>query len=51
MYQQDHSYQGYFAWHCTPDGRPIDTDPASDGEEWFVTALFFAAGRWGNGEG
>jgi oligosaccharide reducing-end xylanase len=51
MYQQDHSYQGYFAWHCTPDGRPIDTNPASDGEEWFVTALFFAAGRWGNSEG
>jgi oligosaccharide reducing-end xylanase len=51
MYQQDHSYRGYFAWHCTPDGRPIDTNPASDGEEWFVTALFFAAGRWGNGEG
>jgi oligosaccharide reducing-end xylanase len=51
MYQQDHSYRGYFAWHCTPDGRPIDSNPASDGEEWFVTALFFAAGRWGNGEG
>jgi oligosaccharide reducing-end xylanase len=51
MYREDGPYQGYFAWHCTPDGRPIDTDPASDGEEWFATALFFAAGRWGNGEG
>ncbi len=23
-------------------------NPASDGEEWFAMALFFAAGRWGN---
>jgi len=51
MYQERSSYEGYFAWHCLPDGSPIDTNPASDGEEWFVTALFFAAGRWGNGEG
>jgi oligosaccharide reducing-end xylanase len=29
----------------------IDANPASDGEEWFVMALFFAAARWGNGEG
>jgi oligosaccharide reducing-end xylanase len=51
MYQERGPYEGYFAWHCLPDGSPIDTNPASDGEEWFVTALFFAAGRWGNGEG
>jgi oligosaccharide reducing-end xylanase len=25
--------------------------PAPDGEEWFTMALFFAAHRWGNGEG
>jgi oligosaccharide reducing-end xylanase len=29
----------------------IDANPAPDGEEWFVMALFFAAARWGNGEG
>jgi oligosaccharide reducing-end xylanase len=51
MYQEDGPYQGYFAWHCTPSGEPIDANPASDGEEWFAMALFFAAGRWGNGEG
>jgi oligosaccharide reducing-end xylanase len=51
MYQDDGPYQGYFAWHCTPQGGQIDANPASDGEEWFVMALFFAAGRWGNGEG
>lgn len=51
MYQQDGPYQGYFAWHCQPSGEPIHRNPASDGEEWFVMALFFAARRWGNGEG
>jgi oligosaccharide reducing-end xylanase len=51
MYHADGLYQGYFAWHCTPEGEQLDAGPASDGEEWFAMALFFAAGRWGNGEG
>jgi len=51
MYHADGLYQGYFAWHCRPDGFVIDANPASDGEEWFAMALFFAAGRWGNGDG
>jgi oligosaccharide reducing-end xylanase len=51
MYQVDGPYQGYFAWHCTTDGQKLDSNPASDGEEWFVTALLFASTRWGNGEG
>jgi oligosaccharide reducing-end xylanase len=51
MYQSDGLYQGYFAWHCTTDGTKLDANPASDGEEWFVTALLFAANRWGSGEG
>ena len=51
MYQQSGSYQGYFAWHCTKEGRKRNGNPASDGEEWFVTALFFASARWGDGEG
>jgi len=50
MYQADGPYQGYFAWHCTTEGEKLHANPASDGEEWFATALFFAAGRWGNGE-
>lgn len=41
----------YFAWHCRDDGSVIDSNSASDGEEWFVTSLFFAAARWGDGEG
>ena len=51
MYQSSGTYQGYFAWHNRTDGTAIDKNPASDGETWFVTALFFAAGRWGNGDG
>lgn len=51
MYQERGQYKGYFSWHNRPNGQAIDRNPASDGEIWFVTALFFAAGRWGNGEG
>lgn len=51
MYRDSAPYKGYFAWHCLPNGEQIDTNPASDGEIWFVTALFFAAHRWGSGEG
>lgn len=51
MYQKDGGYKGYFAWHCKPDGTQLDANPASDGEEWIITALFFADGRWGSGEG
>lgn len=45
------AHRSYFAWHCAPDGRKLDENAASDGEEWFVMALFFASARWGNGEG
>jgi oligosaccharide reducing-end xylanase len=51
MYQPEEPYKGYFAWHCTVDGEKLDANPASDGEEWFVTALLFASARWGDGEG
>jgi oligosaccharide reducing-end xylanase len=51
MYQDDGPYQGYFAWHCTPEGEQLDANPASDGEEWFAMALLFASARWSDGEG
>lgn len=51
MYQSDGPYRGYFAWHCSVDGEKLDANPASDGEEWFAMALFFAAARWGDGTG
>ena len=51
MYQSQYENKGFFAWHCDPKGKKLDNGPAPDGEEWFATALFFAATRWGNGEG
>jgi endo-1,4-beta-D-glucanase Y len=42
---------GYFRWQCQPEGCARDSVPASDGEEYFAMALFFAAHRWGNGAG
>ncbi len=51
MQFKDGPHAGYFAWHCRTDGSVIDSNTASDGEEWFVMSLFFASGRWGNGSG
>jgi oligosaccharide reducing-end xylanase len=51
MYQKDGGYAGYFAWHCKTDGTQLAANPAADGEVWFITALFFADGRWGSSEG
>ena len=52
-YMQHKSGQGkyFFSWHCRTDGSVIDSNSASDGEEWFAMSLFFASARWGNGEG
>jgi oligosaccharide reducing-end xylanase len=52
-YMQNKSgpHRGYFAWHCKTDGTVLDSNAASDGEEWFVMSLFFASARWGNGTG
>jgi len=46
-----HPARGYFSWSMKTDGTPIDEMPAPDGEEYFVTSLYFAAGRWGTGAG
>lgn len=53
MYQSNpkHPAYGYFAWSMTKDGNANDPMPAPDGEEYFITALYFAAARWGNGAG
>jgi len=53
MYQADpkHPAYGYFAWSMATDGSVLDVMPAPDGEEYFVTALYFASVRWGNGSG
>jgi oligosaccharide reducing-end xylanase len=42
---------GFFSWSMKTNGTPNDEISAPDGEEYFATALYFAAGRWGNGPG
>lgn len=40
---------GLFAWRVDPtNGNKVDTNSAPDGEEYMITALIFAHGRWGN---
>ena len=59
MYHDRGPLRGYFTWHVAYNGTMTRDDgsvirgagPAPDGEEWFVMALFFAAHRWGSGEG
>lgn len=51
MWTQEGYHEGYFAWSCGLDGKKNADGPAPDGEEFFAMALFFAAHRWGNGEG
>jgi len=51
MQHQSGASKNYFAWHCKTDGSILSENSASDGEEWFVMALFFASGRWGDAEG
>lgn len=51
MWMDEGPNEGYFAWSCAPDGKKNAYGPAPDGEEFFAMALFFAAHRWGNGEG
>lgn len=51
QYGSSSSYNGYFAWQCNTNGTIKGNGPASDGEAYFITSLFFAANRWGNGTG
>lgn len=44
--------KGYFAWQVNRSTfEIIDPNSASDGEEYFAMALFFASHRWGDGTG
>ena len=53
MYHDDpkHPTYGFFSWQMRYDGTPLSELPAPDGEEYYAMALYFAAGRWGNGTG
>jgi len=53
MYHDDpaHPSYGFFSWQMRYDGTAMSESPAPDGEEYYAMALYFAAGRWGNGTG
>ena len=51
MQHKSGEHEGYFAWQMNTDGTIKDNTPASDGEEYFATALLFASARWGNRDG
>jgi len=53
MYNADpkHPAYRYYSWSMNVDGTPRSESPAPDGEEYWVMALYFASGRWGDGEG
>lgn len=53
MYHDDpvHPAYRYFSWSMNTDGTPRSESPAPDGEEYWVMALYFASGRWGDGDG
>ncbi|WP_455972009.1 glycosyl hydrolase family 8 [Bacteroides congonensis] len=42
----DSKWDGYFCWQCKPDGTKLGGSNASDGELYYVTALFLASERW-----
>jgi endo-1,4-beta-D-glucanase Y len=48
---REHPAYGYFAWCARTNGVAIDEMPAADGEQYFAMALYFASGRWGDGQG
>ncbi len=49
--EETHPFYENFSWHVRPDGSAHSEGPAPDGEEYFAMALYFASGRWGDGDG
>src|ERR1019366_6537878 len=46
-----HPSYGFFSWQAKTNGVTMSQFVAPDGEEYYVTALYFAANRWGSGKG
>lgn len=42
---------GFFSWQARTNGETISQFVAPDGESYYVMALYFAANRWGSGQG
>jgi oligosaccharide reducing-end xylanase len=53
LYNADtnHFSHGFFSWQARTNGVRMSEYVAPDGEEYYVMALYFAAGRWGTGQG
>ena len=47
----NHPSTGFFCWQARTNGMRMSQFVAPDGEEYYVTALYFAASRWGNRTG
>ena len=47
----NHFSYGFFSWQARTNGARMSEFVAPDGEEYYVMALYFAAGRWGGGKG
>ncbi len=47
----NHPSFGFFSWQARTNGVSMSQFVAPDGEEYYVTALYFAAHRWGSGQG
>ncbi len=47
----NHPSFGFFTWQARTNGARMSQFVAPDGEEYYVTALYLAAHRWGNGAG
>ncbi|HVU09071.1 MAG TPA: glycosyl hydrolase family 8 [Verrucomicrobiae bacterium] len=53
LYHADsaHPSFGFFSWQAKTNGEVMSEFVAPDGESYYVMALYFAANRWGNGNG
>jgi oligosaccharide reducing-end xylanase len=49
--ETNHPSYGFFAWQARTNGVRMSQFVAPDGEDYFVMALYFAAHRWGCGNG
>ena len=49
-YDETSPWDGYFCWSCSPEGAKLGGSNASDGELYYVTALFLAGQKWNEPE-
>jgi len=49
--ETNHPSFGFFRWQARTNGMAMSQFVAPDGEEYYVTTLYLAAHRWGNGQG